>query len=126
MRKHVIQFEISVPDKLSQADLITKLNAILDLLEHDTGKLQIDPQPKIQRVPYPVPTPNDQEAKPYIPPWTPPYKPQKPYSPSIGDPPPWTIGDQIYKRYKNDNDGKQYIQNFKKQLEKINNLVDKR
>lgn len=126
MRKHVIQFEIAVPDKMTKAELLAKMQAVLDLLEHKTSNVKLDPPP--QRIPFPVPAPKDDQAPtPWIPPQRP-YQPYKPYSPSIGDEPnvnpPWRAGDEFYRHYQ---DYKKKLDckypDFKAQLAKIDGLV---
>ena len=72
MRKHVIQFEIDVPDTESQKVIKDSIKALLDLLEYKSKNLQIDPPPDVRIVREPIDTPM---------PWKPYTPPSAPYSP---------------------------------------------
>lgn len=113
MKRHVIQFDIDVPDKSTLKELIEEIKALMDLLHHPTSNLQIDPPPEIQQVP----------AYPPVPYPTPYKKPLPPYKPWI-DGPPWKKTDypQWESAYKASDICKKEIDKIKSQLEDYKNL----
>lgn len=124
MRKHVIQFEVQIPDKMTDAELQVKLKAILDLLEHKTSNLQLDPQPQIIR----IPVPRDDQAVPA--PYQPPYQPYqpKPERPQIGDlpwKPSWKDDFYKYEAYRKPKSIQQNLDTavWKSKLAKIDELA---
>jgi hypothetical protein len=104
MKKHVVQFEISVPNDKTESDLLETLKELLDLLEHKTSNLELDPTPQKEYLPFP---------------------PAKPYEP----PTPWPWKDDINRpwRYKDDKDQiwMDGIKSYKSKLAEVEPELDK-
>jgi hypothetical protein len=68
MKRHVIEFEIEVPDKESKKKILENLEALLELLNYKSDHLQIDPIVRAKGNPFP-PYPIDYPLPRPVSPW---------------------------------------------------------